>query len=364
MEAFTPSPMLHMKLQSQLISQLAVTYPQSRGILEPPQIKEYLATVSAWAKAFPRVYAFDNPDMSKDAANHWITFNRYYLYTMTYFLLLAAMRPVMLKGYTSDLSELEQSICADGIMYCAKNIRVAILWAEHVDKHGGGHHFMISSVFDTVVLVCTTIMKDVNNTTPKENEIFEELDNAVALFDRFSTTLPMAKLGLDTSTMLLSKLQRPSLPTQTQKRQKIRAETTSPSPAAEMKPPVISPPRFEMAEETGSETSPEHLSRDYSTPTSLSDGWHGSTDGARGTSMSDSRTGMGSIDESLSPWPIEGYEDFAADAQPVTAADEFLVLDEQESDPPASEAVQLDDFAALWDWEALGMGTYPLEKNM
>jgi hypothetical protein len=127
MEAFSPSPMLHMKIQSQLISQLAATFPNDKNNMELSKIRQYQGTVEAWAKVFPRVYAFDNPDTLKDAANPWIIFNRFYLYTMAYFLLLASFRPVMLKGYTSALSEEERSVCFDGIRYCVKNIRVAVV---------------------------------------------------------------------------------------------------------------------------------------------------------------------------------------------------------------------------------------------
>ncbi|KAJ4150491.1 hypothetical protein LMH87_011239 [Akanthomyces muscarius] len=351
MEAFSPSPMLHMKIQSQLISQLAATYPNSNN-LEPNQIRKYQATVENWARAFPRVYAFDNPDTSKDATNPWIIFNRYYLYTMAYFLLLASIRPVMLKGYTSALSEEERDICSDGIKYCVKNIRVAVLWAEHVDRHGGGYHFMTSSAFDTVVLLCTCIMKDVENTMTKKDEIYKELDNAVSLFARIAHTSSTAKFARDTASQVVAKLQRPNAARNIQKRQKTAADATSPKPKA-------SSPG--LAEETGSETSPESMTRDESTPASMSDGWQGSTDGVRGTSSVDEhRANYGTIDESLSPWPMDSYDETAAAEQAATLGDDFAFeFEEQGTDQP----VQLDDFAALWDWEALGMGAYLLEKH-
>ncbi|KAJ3473007.1 hypothetical protein NLG97_g10577 [Lecanicillium saksenae] len=354
MEGFSPSPMLHMKIQSQLISQLAVTYP-NKDTLNPSQIREYQATVEAWAKAFPKVYAFDNPDTSKDTTNPWIIFNRFYLYTMTYFLLLASIRPTMLKGYTSALPGEEQSICADGIRYCVKNIRVAVLWVDHVDRHGGGYHFMISSVFDTIVLLCTCIMKDVDNTMPKEDEVYQEIDNAVSLFARVAHTSPTAKFVHATATQLVSKLQRPKVATKMQKRLKVESKAVSPiSPSeAQERTPAS---RSELVEETGSETSPEHMSRDFSTPATMSDDWQGSTDCVRGnSSVGDVRAGFGGIDESLSPWPMDSFEDAAA-AGDIAIGDDFqFVLQEQAADQLANQAGQLDDFAALWDWEALGL---------
>ncbi|OAA54905.1 Fungal transcriptional regulatory protein [Cordyceps fumosorosea ARSEF 2679] len=363
MEAFSPSPMLHMKIQSQLISQLAVKFPNDKENLEPSKIRQYQTMVEAWAKAFPQVYAFDNPDTAKDETNPWIIFNRFYLYTMAYFLLLASIRPVMLKGYTSALSEEEQGICCDGIKYCAKNIRVAVLWADHVDRHGGGYHFMISSVFDTVVLLCTCIMKDVDNTMAKKDEMYDELDNAVSLFGRLAHTSSIAKFAFGTASQLVPKLQRPNTSHKPQKRQKTNANAVLPKPATYEASGLSTAPSPGLAEETGSETSPEQLSRDDSTPGSMSDDWQGSTD--RGTSSAgDPRAGLGTIDESLSPWPTDSYDEPAAaeDANALGVDFQFM-LEQQETDEPANQTVQLDDFAALWDWEALGLGTYPLQKH-
>ncbi|XWW98322.1 hypothetical protein V2A60_006322 [Cordyceps javanica] len=366
MEAFSPSPMLHMKIQSQLISQLAVTYPNDKDNLEPSRICQYQATVEAWARAFPRVYAFDNPDTSKDAANPWIIFNRFYLYTMAYFLLLAAIRPVMLKGYTSALSEEEQSICSDGIRYCAKNIRVGVLWADHVDRHGGGYHFMISSVFDTVVLLCTCIMKDVENTMTKEDEVYEELDNAVSLFARLAHTSSIAKFAFGNASQLTSKLQRPNGARKMQKRQKTDTSTASPKPttSAGGLAAARSPG---LAEETGSETSPEQLSRDHSTPGSTSDSWQGSTNDLRGTSSvgvgDPNPPSFGAIDGSLSPWPIDSYDEMTAAHETAAIGGDFAFTLEEQTSDDTNQTMYLDDFAALWDWDALGLGTYPLGKQ-
>ncbi|KAM3511123.1 hypothetical protein MY11210_005240 [Beauveria gryllotalpidicola] len=363
MEAFSPSPMLHMKIQSQLISQLAATYPNDKTNMELSKIRQYQGTVEAWAKAFPRVYAFDNPDTLKDAANPWIIFNRFYLYTMAYFLLLASSRPVMLKGYTSALSEEERGVCFDGIRYCVKNIRVAVLWANHVDRHGGGYHFMISSAFDTAVLLCTCIMKDVGNSMTKEAEIYEELDNAVSLFARLAHTSSVAKFASDTAAQLVSKLQRPNAVCKAQKRQKMNTNAVSPAPIAEAGRLAPSPA---LVEETGSETSSEQLSRDDLTPGSMPDDWQGSIEIVRGTtSFSNSKASLGAIDESLSPWPMDSYDEAPAQGGTDTFGDEFEpILEEQETDDLANQAVNVDDFASLWDWEALGLGTYPLERPL
>ncbi|KAM3488966.1 hypothetical protein MY3957_007727 [Beauveria namnaoensis] len=362
MEAFSPSPMLHMKIQSQLVSQLAATYPNDKTNMELSTIRQYQGTVEAWAKAFPRVYAFENPDTLKDAANPWIIFNRFYLYTMAYFLLLASFRPVMLKGYTSALSEEERGVCFDGIRYCVKNMRVAVLWADHVDRHGGGYHFMIGSAFDTAVLLCTCIMKDVENSMTKEAEIYEELDNAVSLFARLAHTSSIAKFASDTAAQLVSKLQRPNAVRKAQKRRKVNINAVSPAPIAEAGWLALSPA---LVEGVGSETSSEQLNRDDLTPESISDDRQGSIDSVRGnTSLSNSKASLGVIDDSLSPWPMESYDEATAQGGTVTLSDGFqLILEEQEADDLADQAVNVDDFASLWDWEALGLGTYPLERH-
>ncbi|KAM3507182.1 hypothetical protein MY10362_001916 [Beauveria mimosiformis] len=326
------------------------------------RIRQYQGTVEAWAKTFPRVYAFENPDTLKDAANPWIIFNRFYLYTMAYFLLLASFRPVMLKGYTSALSEEERGVCFDGIRYCVKNIRVAVLWADHVDRHGGGYHFMIGSAFDTAVLLCTCIMKDVENSMTKEAEIYEELDNAVSMFARLAHTSSIAKFASDTAAQLVSKLQRPNAVRKAQKRQKTNTNAVSPAPIAEASRLAPSPALVEVI---GSETSSEQLSRDDLTPGSISDDWQASIDSVRGTtSLSNSKASPGAIDDSLSPWLMESYDEATAQGGPFALGDDIEpILEEQETDDLANQAVNVDDFASLWDWEALGLGTYPQGRH-
>lgn len=280
---------------------------------------------------------------------------------MAYFFLLTSIRAVMLKGYTSSLPAEEREICADGIKYCVKNIRVAMLWARHVEKHGGGYHFMISSTFDTVVLLCTSLLKDVDNTMPKDHEVFEELDNALAFFTRLANTSSIAKLALGAASQVIPKLQRPAAPPQPQKRIRTEPGTLSAMATGQMGGTVAFASHY-ASEDTGSETSPAHA-KDYSTPASMSDGGQESIESVMHAqpTKEEPMHGIPVAEESLSPWPIDDYQGIPTAGLVDTWQ---LGQDAPDTDILGDGAVQLEDFAALWDWEALGMGTYPIERNI
>ncbi|PHH77486.1 hypothetical protein CDD80_550 [Ophiocordyceps camponoti-rufipedis] len=84
----TPSPLLHMKMQSELTRQLASRFSAPKNIQEPAQVLEYQALIEAWMKRFPAVYDFERPDLSCDGQYPWVFPHRYYVYTMACLLIL------------------------------------------------------------------------------------------------------------------------------------------------------------------------------------------------------------------------------------------------------------------------------------
>lgn len=218
MEGVDPSPMLHITMQSELITKLAIEYPGPKSVVKPSQVRHYESLIKTWTQAFPGVYAFIEPDTSKDDKYPWIVFNRYYLYTMAYFMLLTPIRPYMAKEYTNAAPKEELDICANGIEYCLLNLRAAMKWAEHVSQHGGGFHFMITSVFDTTLLLCTIMLKDVENLIPKDKDIYKDLENGVSFLSRVRHSSPIAKIARDSAAKLVQSLPRGSPPSQPRKR--------------------------------------------------------------------------------------------------------------------------------------------------
>lgn len=210
MEGTNPPPMLHMSLQSQLISDLATRYPGAKDIATEAQVLDYQETIKIWSTSFPPVYALVEPDTSKDTAHPWVAFNRLYLHTMFYYLQLTVIRRYMAMGYTSALQNAELQLCEEGIQCCRENLKVATKWADHISRHGGGFHWVITSIMDTVVLLATCFLKDAENTMPKDESIYGELDKATTLLGSLAHTSPIGNLARDACVQITGMLPRPA----------------------------------------------------------------------------------------------------------------------------------------------------------
>ena len=210
MEGLRPSPILHMRLLSELITSLAVVYAGPTDVVTPTQIRHYKDMVENWMRSLPPVYEFDNPDISMDRSHPWIVLNRFYLHYITCFTMLIPMRPYMTKVSTSASPKEELEIRDDGIEYCLKTLRSTVQWVKHISHHGGGFHFAISCVFDSVASLCTTVIKDVDRTIAENDEICKEMDNAMTVLSQLFHVSAAAKMAHETLTAkFMWKLPRP-----------------------------------------------------------------------------------------------------------------------------------------------------------
>ncbi|OAQ64318.2 fungal transcriptional regulatory protein [Pochonia chlamydosporia 170] len=228
MDGCDPSPILHMRLQSEVITNLAVEYPNPNAVVTPEQIQHYQGLISGWARSFPPVYALDKPDTTQDSDNPWIGFNRYYLHTIYYFFMLTPIRPYMAKEYPQESDEAEVTIRTKGIEYCLGNLRSDAKWVEHISKHGGGFHFMLFSLLDTVALLSTTLMKDTHKTITNLVEIYDEVNNALTLLAGIRETSSTATMAYYALGKVVEGFPKPASSIQQQKKQK-RDDSQAPS---------------------------------------------------------------------------------------------------------------------------------------
>lgn len=55
LEQFNPSPLLHMKLQSEAITRLSARFRAPKNVKTCAEIQEYKTMIEAWLKTFPAV---------------------------------------------------------------------------------------------------------------------------------------------------------------------------------------------------------------------------------------------------------------------------------------------------------------------
>jgi hypothetical protein len=199
-----------MKLQSELVTQLAQRWGSPKNITSANDIQEYKSMLEEWIQRFPAVYDVDNPDRSKDAKYSWIVFHRFYLHTMAYLMILNPMRSFMAQVYTKSSSEDVLAIRADAVYYSLKNLETTNQWANHTSHRDGRFHFLIFSLFDTAAVLSTAVIKDYDNTILRKDKIIESVENSIKLLKRLKSLSKTAKTSYDILVKMAQKMPRKS----------------------------------------------------------------------------------------------------------------------------------------------------------
>ncbi|KAJ6446023.1 Endoglucanase [Purpureocillium lavendulum] len=201
-----PSPLLHMKMQSELTRRLASRFSAPKNVINPDEVREYQGLIEDWVRRFPPVYDFENPDTSKDAQYPWIFPHRYYVYTMACLLILNPIRHYMVKSYTWDSPPEELDIRAVGIDYSLKLMKTLRRWVDRIYNRDGRLHFIIFSIFDTAAILCTAIIKDHERTIPNRGAIVDAVTDAVAMLQQLNSISKTSKTSYDLLERLVRRL--------------------------------------------------------------------------------------------------------------------------------------------------------------
>src|SRR6478735_6253539 len=165
LEGTTPSPLLHLKLQSELIRKLFNRFGPTRNVVESVNIQEYQKMLEDWMMKFPPIFDLDNPDYSQDTLCPWIPLHRHYIHTMGYSMILDPLRVRSATSIdTKTASKTEVQIRTDGIDY---------VWPRDAK-----FHFVIFSIFDTSALYSSILVHDEDGSVPKRQEMVDSFDMA------------------------------------------------------------------------------------------------------------------------------------------------------------------------------------------
>ncbi|KAM0425056.1 hypothetical protein ACHAPT_009615 [Fusarium lateritium] len=303
LEDLSPSPLLHMKLQSELVTQLAQRWSAPKNINTSSEVQEYKLMLEEWIRAFPAVYDVDRPDTSKDHKHTWIAFHRFYIHTMAYLMILNPMRSFMAQTYTRSTTEDMLAVRADAVYYSLKNLDTTTRWVDHVSHRDGRFHFIIFSLFDTAAVLSTAIIKDEDHTIPRRDEIVDAVDNSVRLLKRLKAISTTAKTSHDILVKMAQRMPRRSAPLRDNYRKKQRV-----APAADPTPPM------QPVSESGSHLSPgshHSHSQGFESQHSSPSNWGGSDSVVAGStpqsnySYHDHQDNAGHVQ--TAPAPAEGY---------------------------------------------------------
>ncbi|KAF5967199.1 transcriptional regulatory [Fusarium coicis] len=195
LEGTTPSPLLHLKLQSELIRKLSNRFGSTRNVVESADIQEYQKMLEDWMEKFPPTFDLNNPDYSQDVLCPWILLHRHYIHTMGYSMILDPFRVRLATSInTKTASEAEVRIRSDGIDYALKLMTALRGFFNHVWPRDAKFHFVIFSIFDTASLYSSILIHDNDGSVPRRQEILDSFDTALDMIKRLRTVAPNFQL--------------------------------------------------------------------------------------------------------------------------------------------------------------------------
>lgn len=222
-----PSPLLHMKLQSKLIREIARRFGAPKDVTDPEDVIEYRKMIEAWMADFPDYFQLNPTGKGWGKVPEWLVYHRYYLWTMAYLMILNPMRPYMAKTYTKTDPAAELEIFGAGIRYARELTRALDGWVNITLHRDGWFHFQIFSVFDVASMLCAAIKVDENDMIPERAYVFDAIDCNIRMLRRLNDVSRTAGVWRDLLMRQAKQLPRPVEPSEEAQRKKVRMEGTS-----------------------------------------------------------------------------------------------------------------------------------------
>lgn len=259
LEGYSPSPLLHMKLQSELIGHLSKRFGNAKAVARPADVQAYQMIVETWMRSFPPTYDFSRPDKSNDASRPWIVLHRFYIQTTALSMVLDPMRAYLTKSTSAHSPADELRIRSDGIDYALRLIHSLHDFFDHVYPRDARFHFVLFCIFDTAALLCSALMHDQDWSIPRQKDISDAIDRAVDMLKRLNTVTKTARTSYEVLVKVAQRIARPSAPSQ----------RCDPNRKKAKDPPALTPPIMSQAElAVASDPGTAESSLSYTTPPS------------------------------------------------------------------------------------------------
>ncbi|KAH8890715.1 hypothetical protein GQ53DRAFT_688461 [Thozetella sp. PMI_491] len=211
LEGDSPSPILHMKLHSQLINKLSRKFGNMSNITSPSDVQEFQFDVEAWVMTLPPRFSFPSPDKSQDEAFPWLVLHRHYLYTVTYSLLLGPMRRFLSESQPqSSHSGKEQEIRAAAVNYALLLIDALKTFFDHVYPEDTRYHAVLFSTFDTGTVLCSALLHDTSFRLPRRAAVLAAISVSLNMLRELHETSSFASASYRILSLLAEKVS-PSL---------------------------------------------------------------------------------------------------------------------------------------------------------
>ncbi|KAG5979892.1 hypothetical protein E4U55_004650 [Claviceps digitariae] len=361
LEGYSPSPLLYIKLQSELIGYLSARFGNTKTVVRSTDVEMYQSIVETWMRNFPPTYDLTNPDKSNDASRPWIVSHRYHLHAIALSMLLEPFRAYLTKPLSKLSPADELKIRSDGINYALRLMTSLHEFFDHVYPRDANFHFVLFCIFDTAAVLCSALMHDQDYSIPHQHDIFRAIDKAVAMLKRLNTVTKTARTSYEVLVKVAQRIPRPA-PAPKQ-RWAARPQQHSIPKDFTLTPPIISQAELAMASDPGSVES----TLSYTTPPSDALIYQLPVSQSTSPDHYDDVTYIYSSPDTTAPGgnnpmmmqPMHGMDmSMSTGVYPMNYMDTTPPTDELYSNVnfgPISEQ-ELGDLALMWNYESLNLG--------
>ncbi|KAL6917270.1 hypothetical protein FSST1_008765 [Fusarium sambucinum] len=207
LEDYPASPMLHLKLQSELVSLIYKRFGGPKLLTDPADIRDYQNIMEDFMKTFPPEYALDHPNTPTNEDLPWIALHRHYMHTCTLSIALGPFRAFMAKSMRrSSASAVDLEFRLTGIDYALRLMEAVHRFFEYVWTRDTTFHFVPFCIFDTAALLCSVIIHAEDGHIPRREEVAGSIARAFATLKKLRTATNTAKAPYDVLRRLIKKL--------------------------------------------------------------------------------------------------------------------------------------------------------------
>ena len=267
LEGYSPSPLLHTKLQSEIIRLLFKRFGLPKNVVDLAEIKVYQAMVKHWMDEFPKCFDMNNPDKSQDSARPWITPHRHQLRTFAYSIALDPVRSCLARPLLPDCAPEEAQVRRDSINFALNLMASLHAFFDCLYPHDSKFHLVLFSVFDTAAVLCSAVLHDQHGVMSRRAEVIGAIEKALAMLKRLHNLTKTARSSYE----VLAKVAQPILQPAFQTSSAGMKSPAGPKPMrAKFPASALTPPNTNQADMAASRGSPyqELPPVSYTTPPS------------------------------------------------------------------------------------------------
>lgn len=215
LDLYSPSPFLHMDIQSGLIKRLSARFGRPEFVTTPNDVKEYQNIVQDWIRKFPPAYDMNNPDTSKDEVRPWIKLHRHYLHTVAYSMAIEPVRTHLATTMNSSTNEDMLRIRRDGVNYSLNLMERLCVGFEQLWPRNAKFDFVVFSIFDTAALQTTILLRDEEGTVERRDDLLDAIDEALSMLKHLTSFSKAGQTYHQTLTRLRKKMLKKLRPNRT-----------------------------------------------------------------------------------------------------------------------------------------------------